>query len=106
MKQLTIRLYNSKRTPVHIQVRPGTKISDVLAYLELYDYFLIPAAAEASVEDLTREIFKDFKHGHGAVDLYARVENGDELIAFPAYEAARIAYADMMSKASPKETIQ
>jgi hypothetical protein len=106
MKLLTIRVYNWKRPPFHIQVRPGTKISDVLANLKLYEYFLIPAAAEASVEDLTREIFKDFNHGHGAVDLYARVENGDELIAFPAYEAARITYADMMRNASAKETTQ
>jgi hypothetical protein len=98
LKRLKIRFIGSKRAPVHIQIRPGTTVAHVLAYLKLSKYILVPA----STEDLPKEIF-DGSYGD---DLYEKTQDGDKLIAIPAFEAGRIAFSVLMQKHSPKETIQ
>ena len=100
MKQLTIRLYsyNRKRPPVQIRIQPGTTTAHVLAFLKLPGYVLVPAGAD----DLAAAILQDRPKAED--DLYARFQDGDTLIALPAFEAARIAYAAMMRKHAPKET--
>ena len=97
MKRLIISVYNSKRPPFHVRIRPGLRACDVLFHLGIFNYFLVLATAE----DPIKEIFKDPSTGY---DLYERVEDGDELIALPAIEAARILWEDMTRKASHKET--
>lgn len=100
MKRLTIRAIGSKHPLYKIQLRPGTRVNDVLSHFKLSGYVLVPAAP--SVDDLPKEIF-DRSAGD---DLYERVEDGSKLIAIPAFEAARIGFEIMMRKHSPKETIR
>jgi hypothetical protein len=95
LKRLKIRIIGSKRPPVQIQIRPGTTVAHVLASLKLSHYILVPAGAE----DLPKEIFG----GSFGDDLYEKTQDGDTLYAIPAFEAARIAFAAMMQKHTPKE---
>jgi hypothetical protein len=89
MKRILVRVLASNRPPHKLQIRPGTKASDVLAYLKLDRYVLIPAANRTS----TKEALKDLIHK--GEDLYARVEAGAKLIALPAEAVARIAYQEL-----------
>src|SRR4051812_40789024 len=102
MKCLKIRVFNWKRPPFHVWIRPGIRPGDVFIHLNIFEYVLVPAATSA--EALPIEICKN--NNTFDEDWYERVQDGDELITIPAIEAARIVYAYMMSKASPKETIQ
>jgi hypothetical protein len=94
-KRLKIRVYGSKRRPVHIRIRPGTTVAHVLASLKLPGYVLVPSGAD----DLPKEIF-DGSYGD---DLYEKTQDSDTLIAIHGLEAARIAFAVMMQKHTPKE---
>jgi hypothetical protein len=100
MKTLTIRIYGSKRAPVHVRIRPGIRVCDVLSHLKINNYALVPAGAE----DLATEIFKHLNPSED--DLYEQVADGAKLIALPPIEAARIAFADMLRNSPLKETIR
>jgi hypothetical protein len=91
MKRILVRVLASNRPPHKLQIRPGTAASDVLAYLKLDRYVLIPAANRTS----TKEALKDLIHKDE--DLYARVEDGAKLIALPAEAVARIAYKEVVT---------
>ncbi len=95
LKGLKIRIFGSKRPSVHVQIRPGTTVAHVLASLKLAGYVLVPSGAD----DLPKEIF-DGSYGD---DLYEKTQGGDTLIAIHGFEAARIAFAVMMQKHTPKE---
>jgi hypothetical protein len=103
MKHLTIRVYNSKKPPFRVRVWPGLRPGDVCFHLNIFGSVLVPAATAA--DDLPNEICKNSNTFDE--DWYEQVQDGDELIAIPEIEAARIVWAvwaDMMSKVPSKET--
>ena len=89
MKHIRIRMIGSKGPPHKLQIQPGTRASDVLAYLKLERYMLLPAADRTSIKEALKDLFSADE------DVYVRVEDGAKLIALPAEAVARIAYQEM-----------
>jgi len=69
LKRLQVRIHHSTHPPFKLQIRPGTKVSAVLAYLNLTDdYVLLPLSDPAKI--FTPE-----------ENLYDLISTDDKLIA-------------------------
>jgi hypothetical protein len=62
MKRLQIRVIGSKRMPVKLQIRRGTRSCDVLAHLKLWDFYVLARASDPTTQFQYTE------------DLYAKVK--------------------------------
>jgi hypothetical protein len=77
LKRLQVRIHHSTHPPFKLKIRPGTKVSDVLAYLNLgEDYVLFPVSVPSKT--FTPE-----------EDLYGLIANDDKLVAKLSPEAER-----------------
>ena len=69
LKRLHVRIHHSTHPPFKLQICPGTKVSAVLAYLNLNDDYVIYPLSDPS---------KPFTP---AEDLYGLIESDEKLIA-------------------------
>jgi hypothetical protein len=69
MKRLHVRIHHSSHPPFKLHIRPNTKVSDVLSYLNLTeDYIIFPLSDPQ-------------KHLTPEEDLYGQITNDEKLIA-------------------------
>jgi hypothetical protein len=69
MKRLVVRIHHSTHPPFKIKILPNTKVSDVLAYLNLEGDYVLCRASEPNT------------HFHNEEALYDPLSNDETLIA-------------------------
>jgi hypothetical protein len=76
MKRLLVRIHHSTHPPFKLQICPGTKVSDVLAYLNLNDNYVLHPLSDPTKTFTSQEV------------LYDLTENDEKLIATLSPQAA------------------
>jgi hypothetical protein len=69
MKRLVVRIHHSTHPPFKLKLRPGTKVSDVLAYLHLCENYVLSPIADPRKQYTSIEV------------LYDLIKNDEKLIA-------------------------
>jgi hypothetical protein len=69
MKRFLVRIHHSTHPPYRLKLRPGTKVSDVLAYLNLNEDYVLSPISDPSKIFTPEEV------------LYDLIKNDEKLIA-------------------------
>jgi hypothetical protein len=76
VKRLVVRIHHSTHPPFKLQIRPNTRVSDVLAYLNLCEDYVLSPSSDPAKTFMPDEV------------LYELIESDAKLIATLSPEAA------------------